>query len=274
MSMNKERIDAAFGNTPESFSHRLSQTIATLSEKKKEDSVRRYPLRVIVLAAMITMILGAAGTALTMDRGLNWWFQGRWSMETASDPTLVQDIQTHLQSVIPQYSTQSGLAITVEDAAWLDSKAYIAISIRNERAEYEMHPNFNMNVDGFDDDRTENWLWTSKGFGVPEQVMDDPQKTLLLFEDYPIHAGRADGPILRGAWDVTRREDGAVQLIQEIDWDEDSGFRESIEAALAVYTDSDGCLPLFMPFATRTFAQDIYGDYVDYGILGFKVKVK
>lgn len=272
-----KELDRAFGETPAGFHARMEWTLAACVEKAGPGKKRFFSLRVLVITAVLMLLCGAAMATVAARGGMDWWLGGRWGFVKEHEPEVYESALRNTQTGIPQYVTPSNLEVRALEAVWLEDRIYIATQFRCKNARYELHPDDNMDADGaLGDERTVHFLWTEKGFDVPEKVMDDPSKQLLLLIEQHLRVGRADGPQLFGTWDIVRLEDGAIQMMQEFRLDGSMGqaFSDTITAAVEVFCGADGYLPLYLPFYTRTFADDAYGDYVDAGVLAFKVKVR
>ncbi len=272
MTWNRERMDRAFGTTPASFGQAMQEALAKCEPRPKK-SARRAPAKMIVIAAALALLCGAALAAVN-NYGMDWWFTGRWSYIRRLYPALYREVMNCLQTDIPQESSleTDGLRVIVAEAAYLaeSGKTYVEIEVENLRPEYEMHPAFNMDVDGaLGEEHDLHWLWTKKGFGVPEKVMDDPGKTLLLYEGETLYVpgvddGKEEGDMLAysGGCDVVRGEDGRVLILLEC-WED-----------IARYADAEGWLHLRLPFSTRTFADDEYGEVIDKGEITFRIDMR
>ena len=277
MSADLNKLDREFGETPQGFHDAMQWTLAQCVETPPRRRMLRVSLRGAILVCLLLLLSGAALAVVLPRGGMDWWLGGRWGFVQHYEPEVYQKALENRQMEIDQYVVAGSLVeVCVQEAAWLEDRVYIAISAQCTDDRYEMHPDANMDVDGgLGDEHMAHYLWTEKGFDVPEKVMDDPTKQLLLFSDPKLRVGRMDGMELLGAWDVVRGEDGTIYLMQEFTLDgEGAAWKEAIENAVTIYTDADGYLPLYMPFYTRAFANDAYGDYVDVGVLAFKVKVR
>ena len=277
---NQSNIDRALGDTPASFSACMQSTLNHCVEARR--APRKPAVRVFALAAALVLFCGAA-VAMVSAHGLDWWMNNRWLYIQEFNPDLYAQIKSSLQKEITQTDEQTGdnLTVRVQDAAWLPDQAFFAIQAECDLSDYEMHPEFNFDVDGgLSDDPNANeednhymhWLWTDKGFGLPEDVMDDPAKKLLVYYGTDVYIGTPDGECLMGACDVIKAEGGSVLVA--LDFDRSQFETDEVRAAIERYTDAKGYLTLCYPYETRPFADNEFGDVMDQGCITFQVKIR
>lgn len=311
--MRNDELDRAFGKTPEMFTDRIDQTLQGLEEKP----VKRITLRAAVIAAVLLALLcGIAYAVIT--QGQEWYYNNRFTAYQKYEPEKYEAIMNGLQGA-PDQSQQDDrvVNVVVQDIAWLPEQKLMTISLaarpKNE-SEVELHPMWNLDADGsyvgpenldeYADDeeaRGEHWLWTEKGFGPVNEMMEDASKKLYLFEADQIYIGSsADGVYLMGdgsSMDCFVGEDGAVITVLEcaMPW-MDEAYDEQILAmegmsqenrdmlveqnraqreALEMYTDEEGLLTLTVAYTVSEYTNDDMALYTGgtQGTITFQVKV-
>ncbi len=270
MTWNKEKMDSAFGPTPASFGQAMQRALSQCTVQKKK-TARHAPMKAVLIAAALVLACGAALAAVN-SYGIDWWFTARWGYMQQLHPEIYKQALNHLQTDIPQECVPQieGLRVNIAEAACLASEGltYVVIEVENLRPEYELHSSWNMDVDGaLGEEHDVHWLWTEKGCGVPEEVMDDPEKTLLLYEGTDLYLAGEDDDLRQhggelgfaSASDVVRSQDGKTVMALECNQE------------LLQYADENGLLHLKLPFSTCTFANDEYGPVVDEGVVEFTI---
>lgn len=171
MKLNQNDIDRAFGDTPDSFSRRMERTLNQCANDRR--APRRLTMRTLILAAALVLFCGAA-VAMVSAHGLDWWMNNRWLYIQEFNPDLYARIKTSMQKQIDQTDDhpRNNVTVRVQDAAWLSDQAFFAIQAVCDNPDYEMHPEFNFDVDGGlsddpnaneEDNHYRHWLWTEKG---------------------------------------------------------------------------------------------------------------
>ncbi len=279
MKLNKNDIDRAIGETPEAFSACLHCTLNRCTQEAP--ARKKFGARLAVLTFALLLACGAA-VAVVSAYGMDWWIDNRWAYIQEYNPSLYSQIKTSLQKNITQTDAQKNNNVTVriQDAAWLSDRAFIAVQAVCDNSAYEMHPEYNFDVDGGLSDEPnanvegahyQHWLWTDKGFGLPEDVMTNPDKKLLVYYGTDIHIGKADGETLIAGYDMIKIEDNTVLFALE--YDRSTCETDAVKAAIIQYTDADGYLTLCYPYETRLFVNGDFGDVVDYGCVTFRIKI-
>lgn len=310
-------LNSAFKPTPQVFHQRVEQTLCQL----KEEPVKRFTLRTAALtAALVLLLAGIAYAAVQL--GQEWYYDTRYTNFKEHKPELHQAIMENLQTDIPQQVSGEAaqlVQVTVQDVAWADEKDVMTLSILAEPKtpnDMELHSAWSMDVDGAlvgeidpddEESRLFHWLWTEKGFGLPEEVMLNPEKQLLLLElDYRTFIGGTEAEMPSHGGDSFTTEAGPVMMVQQYDLSQlvpegidamfadatapegydEAEYLKTIEetkqtlkdqgkaaaAAILESTDEDGYLTLRQPFQVMTFANNTYGEPVQ-GEITFKVKV-
>ena len=222
--MKRDELDRAFGETPELFSRRIDDTLRDLTEEEKP--VKRFTLRTALITALIFILLCTAAYAIVSGQGLSWYYDNRYTALQETNPEGYNEILQNLQTDVPQEEssdTDNIVRVTVQDYAWAKDTGIFTLSLAavpNDPDHVELHPAGNMNADGWDDERTVNWLWTDKGFGLPADVMTDPTKQLMLFEADMwgnLTIGDTGVPMPASSFDAFDGADGTVISVPEID---------------------------------------------------------
>ena len=235
--MRNKQLDRAFGPTPDLFTRRIDQTLQSLKEEK---SMKRFSIRVALIAALLLALLGGIAYAL-ISQGLEWYYNNRFLAYQEYQPEKHEAILHHLQAVAHQQLPEDALVdVEVREASWAAEQKVLVISLAavpKDAQRFELHPQWNLDVDGgyvgadaldsYADDpdaRAEHWLWTEKGFGPIDEVMQDPTRQLILF-DAPTACLRMAGRELSMAlsccsMDGYVSESGEVMTVLEIalDW--------------------------------------------------------
>lgn len=320
--MTNRDLDQALGSTPPEFSRRIRQTLHTL----EEESPVKKPVSHILLVAIITVLLVGAACALVITYGQDWYYNNRFTAYQENEPEKHQAIVDSLTTDIPQQSNaHPWITTTVQDVAWIPQQEMATLSIASRAVDAnqdELHSTFNMDVDGSyttepdpddEESRTVHYLWTEKGFGLPETGMDDSgHRLLLLTDNADIYIGeQGDAVLPLRSFDTFRSEDGTVVSVFEFDlsmldaaaikaryadqtYDSDYGISEEewqqqiqedmqyllnnaekTNAAMAANTDENGMLTLRYEYEVTPFANDTFmTDEAVSGQTVFQIKVK
>lgn len=203
--MRAEELDRAFGPTPAAFSQSVDASLRGLKEDKP---VKKLTLRTLLVAALLALLLcGIAYAVIT--QGQEWYYQNRFTAYQEHEPDMQEAIMSHLKVDPPQEGwDDEAVTATVQDVAWMPEKRMLTLSIAaapKHPEQVELHPMWNLDADGsyvgdsledYADDeeaRAEHWLWTEKGCGPVAEMMEDPSKTLMLFEADEVYIGTPEG---------------------------------------------------------------------------------
>lgn len=310
-------LSRAFKPTPEAFHQRVERTLCQL----KEEPVKRFTLRTAALAAALVLLLAGVAYA-AVQLGQEWYFDNRFTAYKEHEPDKHQAIMESLQTDIPQQISGEAaqlVRVTVQDVAWAEKKDMMTLSILAEPVladDMELHSAWSMDLDGAlvgeidpndEESRLHHWLWTEKGHGLPEDVMLDPEKQLLLIRlDHRMFIGDTESEMPNSSGDDFTTPMGPVMMVQEYDlsklvpegidamyekvsvpegYDEAEylqmieevkrelkGRGEAAAAAILDSTDQDGYLTLRQPFTVMTFSNDTYGE-PSLGEVTFRVKI-
>lgn len=226
--MRRESLDRAIGPTPPSFSGRMEQTLRTLKEEKE---VKRTGFRIIMVFAIIAVLSCTTACAL-VSRGLEWYYNNRFTAYQEHEPDKYHAIISHLQTEVPQSAAQDpDIRISVDEVSWVPEDHILVVSVTAAAANpeaCELHPMWNLDADGSyvgkehlgeyaedEEARGEHWLWTGHGYG-PAAEMVAPGKQLLLLEaeEIRLEALRLLGDM--SSTDAYVTEDGAVNVVIEL----------------------------------------------------------
>ncbi|MDI9520510.1 MAG: hypothetical protein QM308_05050 [Bacillota bacterium] len=316
--MRKMDLDRAFKETPPVFSGRVEQTLLNL----KEEPMKKVTLRTIALAA--AMLLALTGLAFAaIHYGQEWYFNNRDTGFKEHKPDVHQAILDNLQTDIAQKVTGPAgdiVTLQVQDAAWLEDKQIVTIGLLaslKEDAAYELHPLHAIDTDGAtvgeidpedEESRLDHWLWTEKGFGLPKDVMTNPEKQLLLIElGNQTYIGDTQAELPASTFDVLATEEGSVMALWTYDLSYldisliDSRFssgktpesmsEEEYKAmiqeskdyltqlgqdaidAIRANMDENGRLKLRLPFHVQTLKDNVFGEEIP-GELTFTLQIK
>lgn len=310
--MKRDELDRAYGPTPQLFTDRIDDTLYSLKEDAPVNA-KRFTLRTALIAALILLLLCGIAYAIVAMQGQEWYYNNRFTAYQEHEPDKHQAIMDNLQTEVPQeesLDTQGLVTVAVQDYAWVPEQNLFTLSLAarpTQDDEYELYSIYALDTDGANvgeidpddpESRMEHWLWTNKGFGLPQDVMDDPGKRLLLINFYTSEAviDGSDVGINVMSTDEFIGEDGASIWVMELDpaalnegatprharadgaqWDAESlqAYAERAKTAIADHTDADGYLTLRMDYWVYTFADGEidYNEHTD-GTVTFKVKVE
>jgi len=261
--MRNERMDNAFGKTPEAFTRRIDQTLCNLEEKP----MKQFTLRTVLAAVLVLVLLGSIAYAV-VTQGMEWYYNNRFTAYQQYEPEKHEDIMKHRQTVDEQnVETDDLVRVEVREASWAPEHQTLVILLaavpQNSEA-VELHPAWNLDADGsyvgaenlalYADDpevRAEHWLWTEAGFGPVREMMRDPAKQLLLFDTVGVHMADAKtGTRLMGdmsSVDCYVNEAGEVMTVIE----------SHIEPALGEYAaQHSGTLRLSVPYTVTHYSDN------------------
>jgi hypothetical protein len=320
--MKRNDLDRAFPETPQAFSERIDQTLRRIKEEKP---VKKITLKAVLVAALITLLAAGAAYAL-VSLGQEWYFNTRFTAYQEHEPEKHKAIMDNLITDIIQENTGDAaklVDIQVQDASWAKEQKVLTLSyaaILQNPDEYEMYALWELDQDGSwtpqldpddPDSRTEHWLFTHHGYGIPKDVMKDPAKRLLLIDPMrEVYIGQTDVAMPIWMSDILTSPDGPVICLQEFDLKqlEDAEIRKDYEgrtepvgwskaeggdyqqylkdeetrllkraadmrAAITANTDKEGFLHLRMPY--ELWFYDLEKNDLDRSITGeitFKVK--
>ena len=244
--MRRDELDRAFGNTPQLFSERIDDTLRDL---KEDAPVKRFTIRTAIVVLLIALFVCGIAYAIVVFQGQEWYYSNRFMAYQEYEPQKYQAIMENLQTQVPQEGTQDAgglVTMAVQDYSWANEQRVFTLSMAaraNNPQEYELHPRMALDTDGLwcgdeldpdePESRSEHWLWTEKGFGLPEDVMTDPSKKLLLvdFDIGGLLIGNTDVELLMSSSDMFLGEDGASIGVLEIDlrWMDDDFIRSQFQ---------------------------------------------
>ena len=235
--------------TPDPF---LAQKVMREAKGETPKMKRKMSLGLVIALALALLTLSVA-VAEIIRYNQTWYFENRGAgYANEVYPDKVQAILDNLTENIEQQQTNNSyLDVIAQDASYVADRDLLTFTVRvaaREPEKYELHDLRVLDTDGSyvgeggeenpaEDgvDRANHWLWVTsadmKGpsrFGPPEQVMNSPSKTLLLFDSGPV---TMDGLTFDAAYDTFRVDDGAVILYCECYLNE-SGDAEELKTIL------------------------------------------
>jgi hypothetical protein len=306
--MKRDVLDRACGPTPQVFTDRIDNALRLLKEDEPMN-VKRFTVRTALIAVLIALALCGIAYAIVATQGQEWYYNNRFTAYQEHEPEKQQAIMDNLQTEVPQEESsdnQGLIAVSVQDYAWAAQNNVFTLSIAarvTDEAKYELYSLWHLDCDGYYSDtpdpddpesRTEHWLWTPNGFGLPEDVMNDPSKQLLLFEFIGGDVWIGDSGVIMPGYsaDCFAGEDGASIWVMEMDLsrlnaeaiqnnaditqevrDRMAAYAESANAAIAENTDSDGFLSLRMDYRVYPFSDGEIGEPTE-GTVAFRVKTR
>jgi len=307
--MKRDDLDRAYGPTPQVFTDRIDDALRSCKEDEPVN-VKRFTKRTAVIAVLIALLLCGIAYAIVATQGQEWYYNNRFTAYQEHEPDKQQAILDNLQTEVPQEESsdaQGLINVVVQDYSWAAEQNVFTLSIAARAlsdAEYELYALWDLDVDGCcvstidpndPDSRTEHWLWTPNGCGLPEDVMNDPSKQLLLVDFCNCHVWIGDSNVEMPGWsfDNFTGEDGASIWVMEFDLsrldpeairenlkdeaqeytDRGLAYAQEVNAAIAANTDADGLLTLRINYCVYPFIDGEVGDPTE-GTLTFKVKTQ
>ena len=317
--MKRYDLDKAFPQTPIEFTRRIDQTLRTI---KEEPPVKKFTARTVLIAAVITIALSGIAFAL-INFGQEWYYNTRFTAYQQNEPDKHQAIMKNMQTDIPQES--NGVAarlveINIQDASWSGEKQVFTLSLTasaKDTGKYELHSLSEMDGDGLyaanidagdPDSRNVHWLGTSKGFGLPKDVLTDSGKQLLLIDlEKDLYIGETQSMLPGYMTDVFTTEEGPVMAVHEYDLkladtaEVEKMFRdieipegmdearfildnqqqkerlmlqaEAAKQAIEDNTDGEGYLSLRLPYSVIQFSNNEFGETME-GAAHFRVYIE
>lgn len=251
--MRSEELDRALGATPASFAEKMDQTLCGLKEEKE---VKRIALRTVVVFALVTVLLCSTAYAL-VSKGLEWYYNNRFSAYQENEPDKHQDIMDNLQTDIPQTRTDDpDVSVAVEEVSWAAEHGTLVVSVAATPVDPERYVIYAVDqldedgsymgpdgpVDPDSEERLEHWLWTNDGHG-PVEEMIPAGKQLLLFEATRVLCGENNLMGDNYSYDVYTDEEGVCRAVIEYRVEYLApDYEERIRQKLAAYPDSEAYL--------------------------------
>lgn len=246
---------------------------------------KKISLGLILVLALTAITLTAFAASLLF--GQEWYLSSRNGLVDAA-PEKYAAIKSHLTAPVEQSNTEHSLVnMTVQDVAWVPEQKVMTASVRatlKDAEKYELFPLRDLDADGSyvggekpevpdedSEDRAVHWLWrhdadsnAAPRHGFPADMMDDPDKTLLLIEADGIHF--RDSAMLYSS-DEMRLSDGSCLFYYEFSLDrfdrsaDKSGQDEAVLAVtytmpyrVVAYKDSISDEELYLGGETGTFS--------------------
>lgn len=138
-------------------------------------------------------------------RGFEWYYNSRFSDHPSLDLVTYETVMSHLQTDLPQTTSDPDIHIAVQEAVWVTEERLLVVFLTAAPADpdhYELHDKGSLDADGayvskddvanpesFFKSHTKHWLWTTEGHG-PVNQMIAPDKELLLVD---VHSPRLNG---------------------------------------------------------------------------------
>lgn len=280
--MKREDLDRAFGATPAVFTAHIDETLRALEEEKP---VKKFTCRTALVAVTLTLLLCGIAYAV-IYQGQPWYYDNRFTALKENEPETYRAIMDNLTTDVPQDVSPdaAGLVLAVvQDYAWVEEQGIFSVSMAARPADdkkFEIYPLWNLDPDGACADaldpndpevRTEHWLMTKNGFGLPEDVMNDPTKQLLLIDfRSDLLIGDTDVTLPGESFDAFAGEDGAAIFVYQYDL---SLTDPEAIGALAKSTAADGTLTLRANYRVYPFVNGEIGEPTE-GSATFTVKTK
>ncbi len=253
---------------------------------------KRHTMKKIVFTPVIALILALSlGTVAfaTTTQVLKWYYENRFENYPADERSAVlENVQSE---VLQQQDDNAGFFAVVQEYAWVAEKGRLVVTmnVAAKDPEIELHPMWNLDPDGSyvggelpettsdGEDRSEHWLWTEKGFGKVEEMMDDPAKALHLVDLHMAQLGTHEDSrelVTGGSVDAFRQADGSVQFVLEFNLRDSLSERqedeyrqrlsadiaekqiERIKATREIILNCDGKLNISIPYYTVAYTSD------------------
>ncbi len=235
--MKCEDLEQALGATPRSFAEKMETTLCGLKEEKE---MKRATFRTVLIAAIVTVLLCSTAFAL-VGRGLEWYYNNRFTAYQKYEPEKHEAIINGLQTQVPQARADDpDISIGVTDISWAPEKQLLVVSLAAGATDDAavLYPMDHLDADG-DDSREDHWLFTGQGFGPVNEMIGEGKQLLLL----DAHTVCLDGLQLVGdgsSYDSYVAEDGTLYTVIEIRLDHlNPGYVEEQKAMLAQHPEQE-----------------------------------
>lgn len=206
----------------------LAQRVMRRAKGEEPPMKKKLSAGAVLVIALLIVTMTAAVAEIIIRYNQNWYFDNRFTLFKELEPDAYQGIMENLTDQVKQQQTKNSLVdVQVQDAAYAAQQNLLTFTVRvtpKDPQAYELYSMMALDTDGFEDDRQEHWLFISSPdfsapstFGPPYEVMNDPNKTLLLFNEGEVNI---DSKGASYAYDPFRVEDGTVILYYEINLNE------------------------------------------------------
>ncbi len=190
----RDRLHHLYGDIPEETHLAFMQAVTGPKRDKKPMSVPHFRL-LPVLLLLLTMLACCTAAYGSTSGGIEQYYESYMSEEYLNEvcPGLYDDIMNNLRFMPDQTAPEDDIInFTVTEVSWIPERKvltlYMYTTVKHpEQAEIQNEDK--LNVDGFDDDRTENWLWTNDGFGPILEQVEDPSKDIWFVDVDNVYIG-------------------------------------------------------------------------------------
>ena len=224
--MRDERIKKAIDANLSGLTYNELQRARLVQNAMEEKPVMKKKLSAGLALAIVLVLLGGAALAVGLGTGLTWYYNNRFSAYRQFEPDKYEAIMNSLNDTVPQEEeTDELIQIAVQDVAWVPEYDMLTLTLRalsTDPERFELHPYINLDTDGNymdpndpdadEDAHGEHYLWSEKGFGPVREMMDDPNKELLLIK---VSGCGIEGMESVSAEDYVRLADGSVLIYVE-----------------------------------------------------------
>ncbi len=264
------KLQRLYGDIPEDTHQAFMQALTGSKRQKQTMGVPRLRL-LSALLLLLTMVVCCTAAYASSYVGIDWYYHSVMDRNYLEEvcPGLYDDIMANLRFMPDQEVPEDDLVnIAVTEVSWIPERKILTLYIAStakKPEQVELCSGFKLNVDGFEDDRTENWLWTKRGDCGPvlEQV-EDPSKDIWFLDVNGIYLGEGDDR-LTGWCDGLYPRGKSIDYMAQINMSKDLDERT---AALFEQYAQQNQLPLRIRYIVRHYDKE--NDEVDYYSDGWK----
>lgn len=194
----RNRLHHLYGDIPEETHLAFMQAVTGPKREKKPMSVPHFRL-LPVLLLLLTMLACCTAAYGSTSGGIDWYYHSVMDKEYLDEisPGLYDDIIKNVRFMPDQEASEDDLInITVTEVSWIPERRILTlymIATAKNPEEIELCSAYHLNIDGFEDDRVENWLWIDHDhFGPILEQVEDPSKDIWFLSIDGIYLGEGD----------------------------------------------------------------------------------
>lgn len=194
----RARLQRLYGDIPEETHLAFMQAVTGPKREKETMSVPHFRLWPVMLI-LITMLACCTAAYGSTSGGIDWYYHSVMDKDYLEEisPGLYDDIVKNVRFMPDQEAPEAELInIAVTEVSWIPERRiltlYITATAKNPE-QIELCSDYKLNIDGFEDDRTENWLWLSReDFGPILEQVEDPSKDIWFLSVKGVYLGEDD----------------------------------------------------------------------------------
>ena len=230
-------------------SSRLQEEVRKMSEMERKPAGRRFPRKILMVAAVLAVLAGTAVAAVGAPGTLRGWFAQEWEETTGSTMDEEQlALIDRLTQPVGVSDTQNGVTVTVDSATIGNSTVWLLVKVSGE---YTENTNFRYHFDSIDMtlDPDPDEVGTPGGYGFEfpyagvsqdgtltmlvqytidlagqSSLLDEPRQVTLLLDDLVCNdmtaSGDEDVVLAEGHWtlpfSLEPGEAGTILTMEEL----------------------------------------------------------